>query len=107
MISPAVQAAQWSRRLLVVALVLFVLGVLLGSVIGAEGFLFGAVIWLPVWLCSMIIALIALRQSSYSEAGWRIRRSVLETILSLLVMLLTGIAIAFLTDVLDLRVGLS
>jgi hypothetical protein len=106
-ISPAMQAAQWSRRFLFAATAIFVAGVLLGSLIGSEAFLFGAVMWLPIWLWCVALSFVALRQSSNSESGRRTRRMALETLAALAVMFVAEVAIALLTNMLSIEVGFS
>jgi hypothetical protein len=105
-ISSAMQAAQWSRRFLFAATAIFVAGVLLGSLIGTEAFLLGAVVWLPIWLWCMALAFVALWQSSNSVSGRRTRRMALETLAALAVMFVAEVVIALLTNMLSVKVGL-
>lgn len=106
-LSPAFQAAQWSRRLLYAATAMFVVGVVLGSFIGTEGFLIGAVLWFPLWLCSFILAFLALWRASNSETGRMARRLATETMVALAIMLVAQIIIALLTNMVNIRVGVS
>jgi hypothetical protein len=100
------QAAQWSRRFLFAATAIFVVGVLLGSVIGTEAFLLGAVVWLPIWLWCVALSFVALWQSSNSVSGLRTRRMAVETLAALAVMFVAEVAIALLTNMLSVKVGL-
>jgi hypothetical protein len=106
-ISPAVQVAIWSRRFLFAATALFVLGMILGTLIGTEGFLFGAVVWLPIWFWCLALALLALWQSSNSPAGRMARQMAVETLGALALMLIAEILVALFTNMLSVRVGLS
>jgi hypothetical protein len=106
-ISPALQIAQWSRRFLFAATALFVVGVLLGTLIGTEGFLFGAVIWFPIWFWCLALALVSLWQSSNSDAGRMARQMAFETLGALALMLIAEILVALFTNMLSVRVGLS
>jgi len=107
MISSALQIAQWSRRFLFAATALFVLDMILGTLIGTEGFLFGAVVWLPIWFWCMALALVALWQSSNSAGGRMARQMAVETLGALALMLIAEVLVALFTNMLSVRVGLS
>ncbi|MEO8287858.1 MAG: hypothetical protein ABI670_15625 [Chloroflexota bacterium] len=107
MISPALSAAEFSRRLLMVATGIFVVSVMLGSIIGTEAFLVGGLILLPVWVSCLVTALIALYQSSNSDLGRRTRKMALETLVALGLILAAEIVIGLLTNMLNVRVGVS
>ena len=107
MISQALQTARWSRRFLFAATALFVIGVILGTLIGTDGFLFGAAIWFPIWLWCLALALVTLWRSSNSALGRAARRMALETLAALAVMLVAQVVIALFTNMLSVQVGLS
>lgn len=104
MISPAQQTAQWSRRLLLVTTAIFVVGVILGSLLGTDGFLVASVFWLPVWVCCLVVAFVALWRSSDSALGRRARTTALGTIVALAFMMLVGIVVVVLTNMLSVTV---
>jgi hypothetical protein len=106
-ISPALQIAQWSRRFLFAATALFVLGMILGTLIGTEGFLFGAVVWLPIWFWCLALALVALWRASNSAAGRMARQMAVETLGALALMLVAEILVAVFTNMLSVRIGRS